>query len=110
MINLEAKKNDQTILYDYICRKLSSNGLSKKEFDCIRRFPIGHNSVEGFVKLNIALGNLDWRGNALINVDRTFTLKLTLAEEDELKKRAKGLNLTPGEMVTQIVLERLSRK
>lgn len=101
---------EQTILYEYVCRKLSSGGLTRQEFDSIKRFPIGHNSVEGFVRLNIVLGNLDWRADTLINVDRTFTLKLTSEEEGELRKKAERLGLTPGEFATQIVLEKLSQK
>ena len=108
MIDSEARMGDQTILYEYICNKLSSGGLAREELDRIKKFPIGHNSVEGFVKLNVALENLDWRGDTLVNADRTFTLKFTSAEEDKLKKRAESLGLTPREFMTQIVIEKLS--
>lgn len=110
MIDSEARMGDQTVLYEYICNKLSSGGLTREELDPIKEFPIGHNSVEGFVRLNVALGNLDWRGDTLVNADRTCTLKLTLDEEDKLKRRAESLGLTPREFVTQIVIEKLSQK
>lgn len=110
MLDSEARMGDQTILYEYICRKLCSNGLTREEFDRIKKYPIGHNSVEGFVKLNVAIGNLDWRAGTLINVDRTFTLKLTSDEEGKLTKKAESLGLTPQEFATQAVIERLSQK
>ena len=110
MVDSEARMGNQTVLYEYFCNKLSSGGLTREELDPIKEFPIGHNSVEGFVRLNIALGNFDWRGDTLVNANRTLALKLTSVEEDKLKRRAKGLGLTPKKFLTQIVIEKLSQK
>lgn len=103
----EAEMGDQVVLYEYIAGKLSSGGLTKKEYESIKGFPIGHNSVEGFVKLNVAVGNLDWRGEILVNADRTFNLKLTSQEEEKLKAGAEKSGLTPREFATQIVIAEL---
>ncbi|MBI4057840.1 hypothetical protein HY405_00780 [Candidatus Microgenomates bacterium] len=100
---------DQTILYSYICRKLTSGGISREEFGRIKNYPIGHNSVEGFVRLNIVVGNLEWRGDILINADCKLTLKLTADEQERLSKKSKELGMTESELATKIVLGTLER-
>jgi len=100
---------DQMVLYEYLARKLTSGGVNRKEYEQIKGFPIGHNSVEGFVRLNVAVGNLDWRGETLVNADRALSLKLTSLEEGKLKAGAEKMGVTPREYATQIVIAELSR-
>ena len=98
----------QTILYEYFVRKLASGGIKRQEFERLKKFPIGHNSVEGFVKLNITVGNLDWRGDTLIVADRRLTLKLTRSEEKRLRNQAEKLGLSARELAVKLITGKLS--
>lgn len=96
------------ILYDAFTRILISDGLTKQELDQIKGYPVGIGSVEKFVDIALRLGHLEWKGNLLVNRPKGIRLDLTYFEEMSLKDRAKHEGLTPGQLATAIVLERIS--
>ena len=67
MVEQEA---EYTVLYDYVLNRLVTCGITKEEFNSLKKHPIGHRSVEGFINANIKIGNFEWLNGKLVNVDR----------------------------------------
>lgn len=99
----ETEKGEQMVLYQYVAGKLAAGGLTKEEYEAIKDFPMGHSSVESFVRMNVEIGNLDWRGTFLVNADRKLNLKLTAGEEKRLREAAQLRGFSPREFATRLI-------
>jgi hypothetical protein len=97
-----------TVLYSYISRKLAGPGITKAEIEEIKGHPIGHQSVEGFININLSVGNFQWRGDRLVNADRKFILGLTRQEEDKLRLLAEKNGVSEVDFVNQELVKILT--
>jgi len=105
---MKESESKRTVLYSYLSRKLASDGITQEEIAPIKNMPIGHHSVEGFIKANFEAGNFVQRGDRIFNADRGLTLKFTKKENKRLEARAQGLGLSVSEFASNAVIEALS--
>ncbi|OGM12881.1 hypothetical protein A3A76_00565 [Candidatus Woesebacteria bacterium RIFCSPLOWO2_01_FULL_39_23] len=106
MVEQEA---EYTVLYDYVLNRLVTCGITKEEFNSLKKHPIGHRSVEGFINANIKIGNFEWLNGKLVNVDRKVRLDLTKKEDEKIHLLAHKFGLTELDFVSKIVRTVLKR-
>lgn len=104
----ENQENQSVILYEHICHRLTTGGITREELSPINHLPIGCQSVEKFIEANVSVGNYEWRDDLLVNADRKLEIKLTKEEEGKLLKKAEEAGLSAGEFVRNIVSEFIS--
>jgi len=96
-----------TVLYDYLSRKLTSDGLTQEEVDQMKDMPMGHHSVGGFIEANFKAGNFIDREGRIFNANHHLTLKFTKDEGKILENKAQEHGLEPVEFANQILVQAL---
>jgi hypothetical protein len=104
---MKENENQFTILFSYLSKKLAGSGLTKDEIESFKGHPVGHQSLESFIAINMKLGNFQWRGDRLVNADRKFVLGLNRREEEFLRLRAQEAGMTEAEFVNEILVKAL---
>jgi hypothetical protein len=106
----ERKLSQQSVLYSIFSERLAKDGISRQEIESLKDFPIGHQSVAGFVEANVKLGNFEWRQDTLVNASQRLSLRFTRNEEKKLKEKAQEAGLTTKEYASQILLGVISQQ
>lgn len=103
----EEKIGQFTVLFEAICQKLATRGLTKDEVKFLEGNPVGCSDFKTFVGLNLKLGNWEWREGKLFNVERKFILGLNQTEENLLRIRAQRAGQTEEAYINDKIIKAL---
>ena len=97
------------VLFETVVRKISSCGLSSEEFNNLKSNPIGHRKFEDFVKINISLGNYEWKKGKLYNTRKHNFLDLDDKHLKILRLRSMKVGVSEAEFASKLISDLLDK-